>query len=240
MIGAGYIGTRSRRPIASGGSTPGVATVTLTTSGAWSPGSVPGANPLLPLVIRVYGAGGNGGLPEEATGGGGGGGGAFRQSERASWSTGDGFDAVIPVGGAGTDTQFYPHSQPGNMLWAQSGQNAAGIVPGQGGSDGDAEGTGWSNTGLLRTGGNGSAGSGSIAGGGGASGSTGGNGGAGDSDTPGDAAAADGGDGGYGGDGDVGGTGNTPGGGAGGTSEPGTESASGGDGRVVILVPTLT
>ena len=226
----------SNRPLSS--LTPGTATVTLDASEEWTPASVPGANPLLPLIFRLYGNGGDGGLPEEGVGGGGGGGGAFVTGSRAVWTTGDSF--AVTIGSPSVPGTSVVGNTPGVSdvsLLAGGGENASGIIAGLGSETYLTNGLTLTDT---RAGGNGASVGGAVAGGGGASGSTGGAGNAGSGDTGGTPAAADGGEGGYGGDGDIGGAGQAPGGGAGGTSDPGSGVSSGANGRVVILVPTLT
>ncbi len=228
----------NNRPLSSS-LTPGVATVTLDSSEEWSPASVPGCNPLLPLVFRLYGNGGNGGL-QDGNGGGGGGGGAFVSGSRASWDSIDSFNVSIGTPASpGTSVAGNTAGVSDVSVVAGGGEDASGSTPGNGGAFTQTNGLTLTDTRAGGSGGMG--GGGGNGGGGGASGSINGAGGDGDSGgSAGEAASADGGDGGYGGDGDVGGPGESPGGGGGGCSDPGAEVASGANGRVVILVPTLT
>lgn len=213
--------------------TPGTATVTLNSSGTWSPGSVTGANPLLPLVIRLYGRGGNGGLPEEGVGGAGGGGGGFVQFTRDEWTTGMTFTADFSVGNISL------LDGEGNLT-VEDGGHASGIIPGLSGPAGINEGMPGGEVTAAFAGGNGGTSGGAMGAGGGASGSVGGEGAAGSGQDGGLPVSADGGIGGDGGDGDVGVDGTAPGGGGGGSGNGSDAQSVGGAGRVVILVPTLT
>lgn len=217
--------------------TPGTATVTLDTSGEWSPGGVTGANPLLPLVFRVYGNGGSGGMAEEGSHGSGGGGGAFVAGSRAAWTAEDSFAIVIGEAGVPNTTVVGNTPTVSDVsLRAGGGVDATGTIIGLGSED-------YLTTGLTltdtRAGGPGGYGSPSYGGGGGASGSTGGAGGAGVDDAGGQPAAADGGAGGNGQSFDNGEAGSAPGGGGSGAGD-GMSIGIGANGRVVILVPTLT
>lgn len=224
------------------GLTAGVTTVTFNVGedGQWQPNSVAGANPAGgPLIFRMYAAGGNGGLPEEGIGGAGGGGGALLIGEIASWSASERFDITIAPGGQNNGATRIQRQSTLDAAGPHNGGDAAGIVPGFGAEDYDNDNSLLTNV-ALRAGANGASVGGAIAAGGGSSGSI-----DGDGQTPigqsgGIAVSADGGNGGEGGDGDIGQGGYVPGGGAGGTAEPSFEFASGGGGRIVILVPTLT
>lgn len=219
--------------------TPGTATVTLNTSVEWSPGSVTGANPLLPLVFRLYGNGGNGGMPDGGGNGGcGGGGGAFVSGSRAAWGTADTFAVTIGTPGVpGTSVLGNTPTVSDVSVLAGGGEDAGPFIGGLGSTTYLTNGL---TSATTYAGGDGGTSIGANGAGGGSSGSVGG---AGDSGgefgAGGSAATADGGNGGEGGPSD-GSPGNSPGGGGSGAGDGFLAPGDGANGRVVILVPTLT
>ncbi len=228
-----------RRAASAPSLTPGTATVTLDASEEWSPGGVTGANPLLPLVFRLYGNGGNG---SEPTGGGqggqGGGGGAFVTGSRAAWTAEDSFAITIGTPSVpGTSVVGNTPTVSDVSVLAGGGEDAGLFMGGTGSIT-------YQTNGLTSTttyaGGDGGSSINANGAGGGASGSVDG---AGNSGGPfgggGAAASADGGNGGEGGPSD-GSPGNSPGGGGSGAGDGFLAPGDGANGRIVILVPTLT
>ncbi len=220
--------------------TPGTATVTLDDTGEWTPSGVPGANPLLPLVFRVYGNGGKGGVPDTGIGGGGGGGGVLIIGTRATWSAEELFGITIGTSDVpGTSVVGNSVTNSDLSVLAGGGEDASSMFPGAGGTF--AQTNGLTST-TVREGGSGASVGGAVGGGGGSGGSISGDGAAAEGDGGASAASADGGDGGNGGDGEVGQDGERPGGGGGGNGDGGPIefTSLGGMGRIVVLVPTLT
>lgn len=223
--------------------TPGVATVTLTTSGTWLPSSVPGANPLLPLTIMVYGQGGNGGQGGDPINrGGGGGGGGYASADVSGWTTeepwyitvnGDFHTGLAPEseyadirGYKGEDGDFLSAGLGGIGEVYAAPEVVANVVENSGGD-----------------GGSGISGAGTGGGGGGGGGPD-GPGVTGKDNSQGGLGGGSGGglagDGGNGANTGAGSAGQTYGGGGGGGGITSQAGGAGASGVIVILVPTLT